>query len=183
MIHRFFLYLNWFWNYRRKDDQKVASLHRWNYPRKSLKVSRSRNKIVEPQILSKNERICFSILNSRQGRKTNSFVRFSGESVAQQFCFEIYWPLRKSMCKIRPQIFEKLETPKYWRFSCFDKIGAFWKNIIINENKLYPAYLGHRVHEIADPVQENTWQHVGAKCFAGADWYACAFRSSLPILF
>ena len=27
-----------------------------------------------------------------QDRKTNSFVRFLGESAAQQFCFEIYWP-------------------------------------------------------------------------------------------
>jgi hypothetical protein len=36
-----------------------------------------------------NERICFSILNSSQDRKINSFVRFLGESAAQQFCFEI----------------------------------------------------------------------------------------------
>lgn len=82
---------------------------------------------------------------------------------------------------IRPQIFVKLETP-IEDFHVSIKLVHSEKKYY-NENKLYPAYLGHRVHEIADPVQENTWQHVGAKCFAGADWYACAFRSSLPILF
>jgi cytosine/uracil/thiamine/allantoin permease len=29
-----------------------------------------------------------------QDRKTNSFIRFLGESAAQQFCFEIYWLLK-----------------------------------------------------------------------------------------
>ena len=43
-----------------------------------------------------NKRICFSILNCSQDRKTNLFFHFFGESVAQQFCFEIYWPLQKS---------------------------------------------------------------------------------------
>ena len=66
-----------------------------NYRPNLLKVSRSQNKIVEPQILPKtNGWICFSILNSSQDRKTNLFVCFLGESVAQQFCFEIYWPLK-----------------------------------------------------------------------------------------
>ena len=59
-----------------------------------LEVSRSRNQIVEPQIPQKtNKQIWFSILNSSQNRKTNSFVWFLGESVAQKFCFEIFWPL------------------------------------------------------------------------------------------
>ena len=31
---------------------------------------------------------------SCQDRKTNSFFCFLGEVTAQQFCFEIYWPLR-----------------------------------------------------------------------------------------
>ena len=44
-----------------------------------------------------NKRICFSILNSSQDRKTNSFIHFLGESAAQQFCFEIYWPLVSSV--------------------------------------------------------------------------------------
>jgi hypothetical protein len=39
-----------------------------------LKVSRSRDKIVEPQILPKNEQTNFSILNS--DRKTNLLVSF-----------------------------------------------------------------------------------------------------------
>ena len=43
-----------------------------------IKVSRSRNKIVEPQ------------MTTVQDRKTNSFVHFLGESAALQFCFEIY---------------------------------------------------------------------------------------------
>ena len=48
-----------------------------------IKVSRSQNKIVEPQILPKNKR-------------TKSFVCFLVESVAWQFCFEIYWPLARA---------------------------------------------------------------------------------------
>ena len=54
---------------------------------KLLKVSRSRNKIVEPQILPKNN---YSILNSSQDRKINLYVHFLGESATQQLCFEIY---------------------------------------------------------------------------------------------
>ena len=54
---------------------------------------------LETKLLSRrfsqktNEQICFSILNSSQDRKTNSFVHFLGESVARQFGFEIFWPL------------------------------------------------------------------------------------------
>ena len=71
-----------------------------------LKVSRSRNKIVEPKLLPKNEQLGntwnlkskfkFQVFPSRQDRKTNSFVCFLGEVTAQQFCFEIYWPLGRS---------------------------------------------------------------------------------------
>ena len=61
---------------------------------KLLKVSRSRNKIIEPQILPKNERTnLFFYPENSQDRKTNSFVRFLWESASLQFCFEIYWPL------------------------------------------------------------------------------------------
>ena len=55
-----------------------------------LKVSRSRNKIVESEHLPKtNERIYFSI----QDRNTNSLVYFLGGVTARRFCFQIYWPL------------------------------------------------------------------------------------------
>ena len=33
------------------------------------------------------------VFPSCQDRKTNSFVRFLGEVMSQQICFEIYWPL------------------------------------------------------------------------------------------
>ena len=53
-----------------------------------IKVSRSRNKIVDVKILPKtNEQIYFSILTTVQDRKTNSLVCFLGESAAQKFCF------------------------------------------------------------------------------------------------
>ena len=81
-----------------------------------IKVSRSRNKIVELKLLLKNKRTnlffypdnseiletwCqtkfkFQVFTSRQDRKTNSFVCFLGGVMAQQLCFEIYWPLEKA---------------------------------------------------------------------------------------
>ena len=39
----------------------------------------------------------FQVFPSHQDRKTNSFVCFLGLVIAQQFCFEIYWPLEKKM--------------------------------------------------------------------------------------
>ena len=49
---------------------------------KLLKVSRSRNKIVESEHLPKtNERIYFSILRSSQDRKTILFARFFWENL------------------------------------------------------------------------------------------------------
>ena len=47
-------------------------------PRMHQNVSRSRNKIVEPQILQK---------------KWNKETWFFGESLSLQLCFDIYWPL------------------------------------------------------------------------------------------
>ena len=35
----------------------------------------------------------FQVFPSRQDRKKNSSVRFLGEVMARQFCFEMYWPL------------------------------------------------------------------------------------------
>ena len=56
-----------------------------------LKVSRSPNKIVEPQTLPKNERTFFhSIPTTIQDSKTNWFAHFSGKSADLRFCFEIY---------------------------------------------------------------------------------------------
>ena len=49
----------------------------------------------------------FQVFPSRQDRKTNSFVRFLGEAIAQQFCFEIYWPLT-SPCKMLVRYEDKL---------------------------------------------------------------------------
>ena len=37
--------------------------------------------------------------SSRQDRKTNSFVRFLGEVMARQCCFEIYWPLVETIVR------------------------------------------------------------------------------------
>jgi hypothetical protein len=37
----------------------------------------------------------FQVFSSCQDRKTNSFVPFLGEVMAQQFCFEIYCHLKK----------------------------------------------------------------------------------------
>ena len=80
-------------------------------PNTLLEVSRSRNKIVEPKLLSKIKRMNLffypddsEILETwnqnssfnyfRQDRKTNLSICFLEEVTAQQFCFEIYWPLR-----------------------------------------------------------------------------------------
>ena len=42
----------------------------------------------------------FQVFPSRQDRKKNrSFVCFLGEVTAQQFCFEIYWPLWTDCCE------------------------------------------------------------------------------------
>ena len=35
----------------------------------------------------------FQVFPSHQDRKSNSSIRFLGEVMARQFCFEIYWPL------------------------------------------------------------------------------------------
>ena len=89
-----------------------------------LKVSRSRNKIVEPKTSPKkwiNEFVFlswwlvntfdfkFQAFPSRQDRKTNLFVCFLGEVTARHFCFEIYWPLVPTcllaiLAKFMPQL-------------------------------------------------------------------------------
>ena len=48
----------------------------------------------------------FLLSEDVQDRKTNSFVCFLGEFAAQQFCFEIYWPLDNC---------NKIKKTKFWR--------------------------------------------------------------------
>ena len=40
----------------------------------------------------------FQVFLGRQDRKTNLFVHFLGEVMAQQFCLEIHWPLVYAIC-------------------------------------------------------------------------------------
>ena len=91
-----------------------------------LKTSRSRNKIVAPQILPKlNEWIYFPILNSivRIEKHICSFC-FLGEFVCFQFSFEIYWPL--AISKIDSH-YSFVELHYYATFPlCNTKIEHFW---------------------------------------------------------
>ena len=47
-----------------------------------------------------NQRICFSILTTYQGRKTNSMDQFLEEVLAGEFVFDFYWPLVKYKAKV-----------------------------------------------------------------------------------
>ena len=48
----------------------------------------------------------FQVLPSRQDRKTNLSVHFLGEVTAQQFCFEIYWPLKEANYTINLNLYD-----------------------------------------------------------------------------
>ena len=90
-----------------------------------LKVNRSQNKIIEPQILPTTKKTNLVFYPEQQSaQKANLFVCFLGKSRAQQFCFEIYQPqvssitLKKSL--ISGTIFNgnnKIKLPPNFRIS------------------------------------------------------------------
>ena len=71
--------------------EKIRNCLLWNIilkvAMKHIKISRSRNKIVEPKLLPNNKCNALRIVSWVR------FVCFLGEVTARQLCFEINWPL------------------------------------------------------------------------------------------